>query len=159
MNIRSFFSRLCHSRIACLAAVALATLAWSNLSFAGDIYDAARAGDLAKVKALLKNNPALAFSEDNAGATPLHIAAEFGHKDVADILLANKADVNAKDNMGATPLHKAAMVGGAYDVAELLLANRADVNARDNDLMTPLDWAAHNGDEELASLLRQHGGH
>ena len=28
-----------------------------------------------------------------------------GHKDVAELLLANKAEVNAKDNDGETPLH------------------------------------------------------
>ena len=28
-----------------------------------------------------------------------------GHKDVVELLLANKAEVNAKDNHGETPLH------------------------------------------------------
>ena len=41
------------------------------------IHDAAEAGDLATVKALLKDNPDLVFSKDdsNSGGTPLHIAA------------------------------------------------------------------------------------
>ena len=33
------------------------------------------------------------------------LAAGKGHKDVAELLLASKAEVNAKDNDGATPLH------------------------------------------------------
>ena len=67
-----------------------------------------RAGDLEKVKALLKDNPDLVFSKDTNGWTPLHMAAYEGHKDVAELLLANKAEVNAKDNSGVTPLHLAA---------------------------------------------------
>ncbi|MGO8926242.1 MAG: ankyrin repeat domain-containing protein, partial [Limisphaerales bacterium] len=51
--------------------------------------------------------------------TPLHLAARLGHKDVAELLLASKADVNAKDNGGQTPLHLA-VVFGHKDVAELL---------------------------------------
>jgi ankyrin repeat protein len=38
---------------------------------------------------------------------------------VAELLLANKAEVNAKDNRGNTPLHLAA-AKGHKDVAELL---------------------------------------
>ncbi len=41
------------------------------------------------------------------GMTPLHIAAEGGHKEIAELLIANGADVNVKDNnqfVGGTPL-------------------------------------------------------
>jgi ankyrin repeat protein len=83
------------------------------------LYDAARHGNLAKVKALLKGNPGLVFSKDNEGTTPLHTAAANGHKDVAELLVANKAEVNAKDSHGFTPLHWAAYFGHRH-VAELL---------------------------------------
>ena len=73
--------------------------------------------------------------------TPLHVAADGGHKDVVELLLANKAEVNAKDNDGVTPLHCGG-VSGHKDVAELLLANKAEVNAKDNDGGTPLHMAA-----------------
>ena len=72
MNMHSFFSRLCHSPIPRRAAVMLVALAWSSLAFCGEIHDAAKDGDLEKVKALLKDNPDLVFSKDNDGATPLH---------------------------------------------------------------------------------------
>ena len=52
-----------------------------------------------------------------------------------------------------TPLHSAAD-GGHTEVAELLIANGADVNAKDYDDKTPLDRA----DDEIADLLRKHGG-
>src|SRR5262245_48748160 len=95
------------------------------------IYDAARAGDLLEVKALLKHQPDLVFSKARAGGTALHYAARNGHKDVAELLLANHADVNDRErDKGWTPLHCAAK-NGHKDVAELLLGvDQADVNAR-----------------------------
>ena len=79
-------------------------------------------------------------------------AAAFGHRDVAELLLANKAEVNAKDDDGHTPLHAAAF-NGRRDVAELLLANKAEVNARDDDGATPLHYAARQGHRDVAELL------
>jgi ankyrin repeat protein len=157
MNRHSFLSRFCHSLIPRRAAVTLIALAWSSLAFGGEIHDAARIGDLAKVKVLLKDNPDLVFCKDNEGATPLHEAALHGSKDVTELLLASKAEVNAKDNLGGTPLHWAAFAGHK-DVAELLLANKASVNAKSNKGVTPLHLAALNGYNDLAELLRQHGG-
>jgi ankyrin repeat protein len=84
-----------------------------------EIHDAAKRGDLEKVKALLKDNPNLVSSRDTNGWMPLHAAASNGHKDVVELLLANKAEVNAKNTNGATPLHLAASAGHK-DVAELL---------------------------------------
>jgi hypothetical protein len=96
------------------------------------IHDAARDGDLAKVQALLKGNPELVFGKGTHGGTRLHWAALKGHADVAELLLANHADVNARANSARTPLYLAALKGHK-DVTELLFANHADVNAKDND--------------------------
>jgi ankyrin repeat protein len=101
----------------------------------------------------------------------LFAAVDRGDKDVAELLLANKAEVNAKDGEGRTPLFAAVRRGGK-DVAELLLANKAEVNAKDNDGRTPLHLAmtlhsliehrygsSHEVYGEIAEWLRQHGGH
>jgi len=122
------------------------------------ILAAAAVDDMEKVKALLNGNPDLAFSKDDLGATPLHYVAGNDHKDVAELLLADKADVNAKDDTGWTPLHWAALEGHK-GMAELLLANKADVNAKDNKGYTPLYYAADKGHQDVVELLRQHGGH
>jgi ankyrin repeat protein len=84
--------------------------------------------------------------------TPLHAAAGQGHKDVAELLLANKANVSAKEEHGATPLHLAAFEDHG-DVAELLLANKADVNAKEEHGATPLIYAAAKGHKDVAELL------
>ena len=48
---------------------------------------AALNGKLQKAKSLIKANPNLVFSQASyASQTPLHLAAEYGHKDVADWL-------------------------------------------------------------------------
>ncbi len=141
--MRSFFSLR--------AVVLVVTLAWSSLAFCDEIHDAARSGDLEKVKALLKTNPGLVFSTDNGGDTVLHSAAIYGRKDVVELLLAAKADVNARNNDGVTPLAWAAQEG-YKEVAELLLAKGADVNAKDNDGHTPLHRAVPRH-KEMAELL------
>ena len=50
---------------------------------------------------------------DNAGNTPLHIAAESNFVDAVDLLVAKDADCDHKNNLGRTPLHLAAAKG--YD--------------------------------------------
>lgn len=123
-----------------------------TLPQAEPLHDAARDGDLEKVKALLKDNPDLVLGKNKQGATPLHRAAYWNRKDVAELLLANKAKVNAKDQRGETPLHMAAS-WGFKNVAELLLANKADVNAKSSSGWMPLHGAAFYGRKDVVELL------
>ena len=138
----------------------LFALVWSGLAFCGEIHEAAKRGDLAKVEALLKDNPNLVSSKDNnvpiidgsINQTPLHYAASQGRKAVAAFLLASKADVNAETSNGARPLHYAAS-RGFKDIAELLLAHGADVNAKGFKEATPLHYAAAYGYRDTVKLL------
>jgi len=122
-----------------------------------NIQDAATIGDLEKVKVMLKDDPDLVSSRDFVGDTALHWAVTKGRTDIVKLLLANKADVNAKtDNSGSTPLHMA-VFSGHKNIVELLLAGGADVNGRCDD-ETPLHVAESLHSEDIAELLRQHGG-
>jgi ankyrin repeat protein len=151
-NVHTFFGRLWQSPILRRAAVLLVALGWSSFAFGGETNDAAQSRYVKQAKTSLERNPDWAFSKDTAGLTPLHRAALRGHKDVAEFLLAHKADVNAKDDFGATPLLCAAL-RGYTDVVELLLANKADVNAKDKNGLTPLHCAAAIGDKAAVELL------
>jgi serine/threonine-protein phosphatase 6 regulatory ankyrin repeat subunit B len=145
MNTNSIFSRFCHIPILRLAAVILVALAWSNLAFCGEIHDAAKQGDLEKVKSLLNANPDLVFSKDSNGDTPLHLAADKGHKDVMELLLANKADYNVFD---------AAAIGDLGRVKALVNDNLDLVFGKDGEYgYTPLHFAVKNDHKDVVEFL------
>lgn len=75
--------------------------------------------------------------------TALHIAAEKGFKDIAELLLEHGADVNLQDGEGDTPLHYAA---GNFDAEMIcfLVKKGADVNARNRANFTPAATALWN---------------
>lgn len=79
-------------------------------------FEVVKRGNIETAKTQLKDCPDLIFSKDDDGETPLHVA---GNKEVAELLLANGANVKAENKYHHTPLTRAA-VGGRLDVAELL---------------------------------------
>ena len=118
-----------------------------------DFHNAAGFGNIEAVKQHLAAG-ADVNQKDYLRLTPLHYTAAYGHKEIAELLITNGAEVNA---MGGrikwTPLHTAAS-NGHKEVVDLLIAKGADVNAKDEHGETPLGYA--NG--VVATLLRIHGG-
>lgn len=134
------------------AAILALLLSLSTAALSGPIHGAARKGDQAKVIALLKQNPALVSSRDSLGYTPLHLAAQYDHPAIVELLLANGADVNAKTGPkppsdrsprrgGETPLTLALLSYYHKKVMELLVTHGADTNVTLDNGVTPL-WRA-----------------
>ena len=72
-----------------------------------EIIDAAKAGDLRRVKAELSRNPGTVRASNETGDTPLHHAAFNGHLDVVQALLVAGADPDAIRGDGYRPIHLA----------------------------------------------------
>ena len=119
-------------------------------------------GDVDEVKSLLaaKADP---NARDELGNTPLLLAAQQDHAEMAKLLLANGADPNSRQDAGHllpfkneengdTPLHVAAFDGHAA-VIQVLLEGKADPNAELEYGMTPLHLAVRRGHLEATRAL------
>jgi RNA polymerase sigma factor (sigma-70 family) len=127
---------------------------------------AVRIGDLARVRALLDQTPALLSAHerwDEATAlqyglpivswfTALHRAAYNGDNALAALLLDAGADPDARTRGGQTPLHIATLVDRPSIVA-LLLAGGADPNAAADNGLTPLHFAVIRDRRAIATQL------
>ncbi|KAI9439715.1 ankyrin repeat-containing domain protein [Lactarius indigo] len=85
----------------------------------------------------------------------LHMASEFGHRDVLRLLLERGADADARDNERSTPLHLASSNGRA-EVVRVLLEHGANLDAEDVGGLTPFQIASFCGREEITRLLTEH---
>jgi len=116
---------------------------------------AARAGDAARVKALLAQKA----PEDQRNArleTPLFVAASMGHHAVVQVLVDVPAGIDIPDNEGRTPLFAAA-AAGHLQVVELLLDNGAQPNTSKNTGESPLAAAVENQHVEVVKALLKMG--
>ena len=123
-----------------------------------DIFEAAATGQAEQVGSLVAKDPGLVNTFATDGFTPLGLASFFGHKEVAEILLAHGAAVNlpSSNEMKVVPLHSAA-AGRHTAIVRLLLEHAADPNARQRSAFTALHSAAHNGEAEMVELLLSYG--
>jgi ankyrin repeat protein len=125
-----------------------------------DVFEAAALGRTELLARLVGRSKKRAGAFARDGFTALHLAAFFGHPDVAALLLERGADIHARSRNRhiptVTPLHSAA-AGRRTDVALLLLERGADPNLTQSGGWTPLHWAAANGDVVLCKALLKAG--
>jgi ankyrin repeat protein len=120
---------------------------------------AALAGKHFQTAELLRQNGANPYTRGYIMRTPLHSAAYYGDREVAQKLIEYNADVSAMDDNGRTPLYTASEGLNLKDrsVLHLLLEHGADIDARANDGQTPLHNASSFGALEVARLLVEGG--
>ncbi len=134
----------------------LACLFVGALPATEDVFEAARSGDAARVKALLAADPKLANLKDESGRTPLHYAAIYGRPEAATALIGSGADIDIRDGYGTTPLRYAldnvepALVG-------LLVAAGAKVPASGEEGREILHQAAWIGCGDLLDRMAKAG--
>jgi len=161
-----------------LAEMVLRTNAIRLYEFKSTIHQAADAGDVIKVKDFI--NEGVDVNTNMHGCTPLHCAARYGHKEVAELLIEKGADINTKDTRGRTPIDLAINKGqidmakllvsksgdvslhavsyvGDFQRVEKLIADGAKVNAKDQKGQTALHYAAKAGQIAVCKLLITHG--
>ncbi len=121
------------------------------------IFEAAALGRDETVKDLLAINPALLHARAHDGWSLLHLAAFFGHAELASFLLEQGGDLQAvsRNAMANTPLHSA-VAGRRGALVRVLLEAGADPDALAHGL-TPLHLAAHAGHQPIAELLLAYG--
>ena len=119
---------------------------------------AAEHGRLEEVEELLQSNANIEAKGGVYRNTPLHLATRYGHRDIVDLLLEKKAQIEAKDRDQTTPLHLAAHFGHR-DIVDLLLEKKADIEAKDKCQSTPLYAAANStfDPKEVVTLLLEKG--
>lgn len=99
----------------------------------------------------------IAWSADEKGNTPLHIAAGRGDTEIVKIFVdlagRKSIDMNARNADGHTPLGSAVAARRAEVVAILAAIPGVDVNAADRSGNTPLHLAAQRGSAKIVDTL------
>lgn len=142
MKTYTFLRSRCSCRLFSLAALLL-LMGGATFALADPIHDAARKGDVKKVKAILQADPKAFAAKDKSGDTPLHLAALHGQVEAAQVLLEAGADVNAKNNYGPyTPGDYWQQMSSNNHQDPVVLLSAHGVDQRDmKNGYTPLDLA------------------
>ena len=108
--------------------------------------------------------PVDARGDDNG--TPLDRAAVRGYAEIVEVLLAHKPSLHVTNDFGGTPLGGAVWGAGNFRDPEgdypktvnLLAAVESGLNRLGSDGKTQVDRALEVGREDVAEVLRRHGG-
>ncbi|GAB6028256.1 hypothetical protein CHUAL_002439 [Chamberlinius hualienensis] len=140
------------------AAAALNRMRAENHMPQGDasLVDACNDGDAGTVKKLLEEGKSVNETTEE-GDSLLSLACQAGYYELAQVLLAMRANVEDRGIKGdCTPLMEAANAGH-LDIVKLLITHNADVNAQSSSGNTPLMYACAGGHEEVAKFLLESG--
>jgi uncharacterized protein len=113
-----------------------------------DVIAAVHAGDVDAVKRSLQADPALASAKDERGVSALMHAYYRGRKDIAELILNSRSDLD---------IFEAVAAGRAEAVSATLDRNPAQANTWSADGFTPLHFASFFGQPETARELVRRG--
>jgi ankyrin repeat protein len=168
--------------IGCAAIICAATSYPQPADSSGkQFFDAIKKGDVAQVKQLLKQDPALAKASNEKRTTAILFAVYANHKDIAELLITSGVQPNIFEAVatgrvervrellkqqrelvrayspdGWTALH---LNFGNLDLVKLLLDNGADINAVSKNKLaaTPLQGSVVMKNLDLGKLLLERG--
>ncbi|NIO29795.1 MAG: hypothetical protein GTO29_14720 [Candidatus Latescibacteria bacterium] len=145
-------------RRAVLFVVGVGLLCCALPALGGEIHRAIEAGDVARVKQILKSDPRAVNHQDNNQFRdlPIHVAAATGNIEIARLLLEAGADIDGGDSDNSTALGVAAMRKHGEMVA-FLIEQGADINRRDRKADCPLSFAVYGRDEAIIQQLLDAG--
>ncbi|CAD7963900.1 unnamed protein product [Amoebophrya sp. A25] len=121
------------------------------------IHDAAAAGDIGKLQAMLDEDEELLNAVDSNKQTPLMLAAKNGEATVGSILAECGADLQIQDGDGNTALHHSCIANKRL-VTSMLLWGGSERDVQNGEGDTPLHVACRVGAYDSAWLLVENGG-
>lgn len=120
-----------------------------------DVLTAIKEGNLEQVKSLLEKQPDLVKMDLGDGATLLHLAAHYGQKKIAAVLIKKGINPNGTDTYGRTALHYA-FGNKNLDFSKMLIDNGANIDCQNVWGRTLAYGAARSGYiEGIRFLIRQ----
>lgn len=116
-----------------------------------DIFDAAREGNVKRIKTLVQMKADTVNAVNDKGFSPLMIACYRGQLKAAKLLVSKGANVNGHSHEGS-PL-QAASYQNETAIASLLIKNGANLDIQGPDGNTALMYAVLNQNEKLVKEL------
>ncbi|XP_066989494.1 ankyrin repeat and SAM domain-containing protein 6-like [Macrobrachium rosenbergii] len=118
-----------------------------------DLMEAVRNGDLKSAQEILIADPGQSQITASDGATPLMIAAMFGHYQIAKLLLQYGAPIDAQDQKNGWTALMQAIYHRHTELAKLLIKCGADTNKVAHRGYTAYDFASETLDIDIMSIF------
>ncbi len=117
-----------------------------------DVFTACARNDVARLRALIEQDPQVASNPDAYGSTPLHWAARSDSLECVRELLVLEVELNVLNRSKRTALQWAAEQNSAESIV-LLAKSGADLDTCDGKGRTPLHRATYEGQVAAAEAL------
>lgn len=118
------------------------------MAYQSEVISAVQAGDIEKIRSLLQSDGSLASAKDERGVSALMHAYYRGRKDIAEVILNSRSDLD---------IFEATAAGRADTVSSILDRDPAQAKSWSRDGFTALHFASFFGQEAIARELIRRG--